>query len=209
MPYSLNEIEAMCKKATRGAGLPWGIAEEAGKAARWLASHDLPGPEMLSTLLALHQDISYHTLAPVSGDDIFHSGSNTLCPLLAGAALTDRIHAASPDKKLEFRSIACPLLLAPYISILAKKIGSPLELLWDDVELVIAPDGSLKTKNGTEFLTSHSMSAECRVTASKTELQPRKVIGREVDAESWNSLTEFSSRIYAPATEASRKLGAG
>ena len=34
MSFSLNEIEAMGRRAARGAGLHWGIAEEAGKAVR-------------------------------------------------------------------------------------------------------------------------------------------------------------------------------
>ena len=36
MHASLNEIESLCKKAARGAGMSWGLAEEAGKAAKWL-----------------------------------------------------------------------------------------------------------------------------------------------------------------------------
>ena len=31
MSHSLNEIEAMAKRAGRGAGLSWGLAEEAAK----------------------------------------------------------------------------------------------------------------------------------------------------------------------------------
>ena len=38
MSYSLNEFEALALKAARGAGLPWGLAEEAGKAVRILSS---------------------------------------------------------------------------------------------------------------------------------------------------------------------------
>ena len=34
MTHSLNEIEATAKRAARGAGLSWGIAEEAAKDAR-------------------------------------------------------------------------------------------------------------------------------------------------------------------------------
>ena len=30
---SRNETEALCQKAARGAGMPWGLAEEAGFAA--------------------------------------------------------------------------------------------------------------------------------------------------------------------------------
>ena len=40
--YSRNELEAQVRKAVRGAGLPWGLAEEAGKAARLIADFE-PG----------------------------------------------------------------------------------------------------------------------------------------------------------------------
>ena len=49
---SLAEIDAMGRKAARGAGYAWGMAEEAGRAARWLAAYRLPGPQRLAALLA-------------------------------------------------------------------------------------------------------------------------------------------------------------
>jgi hypothetical protein len=36
---SLNEVETMALKAARGAGLPWGVAEDTGRSAAWLARH--------------------------------------------------------------------------------------------------------------------------------------------------------------------------
>ena len=41
MSYSLNEYEALCKKAARGSGMHWGQAEEVGKAARSLGTYGL------------------------------------------------------------------------------------------------------------------------------------------------------------------------
>ncbi|MHC4974961.1 MAG: DUF3726 domain-containing protein [Planctomycetota bacterium] len=90
MTFSLNEVEAMGKRAARGAGLDWGIAEEAGKAARWLTAHGLPGPELLAQLLTRNEGKSYDELAPVSTDDVWQAESGCLCPLIAGAALSDR-----------------------------------------------------------------------------------------------------------------------
>ena len=55
MIYSLSEIDATCKKAARGSGLSWGYAEEAGKAARWLAAHQLPSTELLAAYLSERQ----------------------------------------------------------------------------------------------------------------------------------------------------------
>lgn len=39
---SLSELRSLVTKATRGAGLSWGLAEEAGWAAEWLARHRMP-----------------------------------------------------------------------------------------------------------------------------------------------------------------------
>ena len=90
MTYALNEIEAMGKRAARGVGCDWGIAEEAAKAVRWLAMHRLPGPELLADLLTLNDGRSYADLAPVTVEGVWEATSGSLCPLVAGAALADR-----------------------------------------------------------------------------------------------------------------------
>ena len=36
---SRNEVASLCMKAARGAGMSWGLAEEAGFAAAWLVQH--------------------------------------------------------------------------------------------------------------------------------------------------------------------------
>ncbi len=51
MSWSLNEIEGLARKAARGSGLSWGLAEEAGKATRWLCAAGLPGADALAGLL--------------------------------------------------------------------------------------------------------------------------------------------------------------
>ena len=48
---TLPEIQSLCFKAARGAGMEWGLAEEAAFAARWLAAAGLPGPERLGARL--------------------------------------------------------------------------------------------------------------------------------------------------------------
>ena len=40
-PLSCNEAASLCMKAARGAGMSWGMAEEAGFAAAWLVSHGI------------------------------------------------------------------------------------------------------------------------------------------------------------------------
>ena len=89
MSYSLNEIEALSKRAARGAGMAWGMAEESGKAVRWLESHNLPGVTLLAELLTRNDHTPHGTIAPQSLEGVWSASSGTLCPLLAGAALND------------------------------------------------------------------------------------------------------------------------
>ncbi|KMW60818.1 hypothetical protein AIOL_000983 [Candidatus Rhodobacter oscarellae] len=48
---SLGELQALAAKAARGAGLSWGLAEEAGWAVRWLEARGLAGAAALAGVL--------------------------------------------------------------------------------------------------------------------------------------------------------------
>ncbi len=67
MICSLNEIEALARKAARGGGMSWGLAEEAGKAVRWLSDNGFPGPWLLSKLLLQNDGKPYSELALQQG----------------------------------------------------------------------------------------------------------------------------------------------
>ena len=61
--YSLGEIEALCKKASRGVGLSWGLAEEAGLIARHLSEFNLPGSDTVYTNLKFIEDNGWEDLS--------------------------------------------------------------------------------------------------------------------------------------------------
>ena len=44
---SLNEVESLALKVGRGAGFPWGLAEDIGRGARALAQRGFPWAEAL------------------------------------------------------------------------------------------------------------------------------------------------------------------
>lgn len=88
MTWSTGEISTLTMRAVRGAGHPWGVAEEAAWAVRWLVRAGLPGPDALVAALD-------------AGD---------LGDLLAGIALADR--GAAPA---ELQPAAAVLML-PFIA---------------------------------------------------------------------------------------------
>lgn len=71
---SLSELRALITKAARGAGMDWGMAEEAGWAAEWLARRGLPAAEWAADWLAG-----------------WNGGAD--CPVALGTALADAVRA--------------------------------------------------------------------------------------------------------------------
>ena len=209
MTFSLNEIEAMGKRAARGAGLAWGLAEEAGKAARWLTARGLPGPEELAEILTRNDGKSYDELAPVSVGGRWHAPSGRLCPLVAGAALCDRAAEIAAGRELELGPTAQPLLLAPNAAGVTELTGVAVELTWADAVMIFTPEG-VSFDSTCEDLTARSAdSVRCRRAGNGVATAPHGTPGRAVDAETWSRLSAFAHRTFAPATEASRLAGAG
>ena len=114
MTFSLNEVEALAKKAARGAGYTWGLAEEAGKAVRWLCAHDIDGCAVLADLLVEVDGLDQADCAPVPGV-IWTSRGEKLCPIAGGCALSDHAEFLG-DGNLRFENVMKPALLVPFVA---------------------------------------------------------------------------------------------
>ncbi len=207
--YSLNEIESMGKRAAYGANWYWGIAEEAGKASRWLASHGLPGPELLVEVLLANEGKPYEQLLPRISDNVWRARSGVLCPLLAGSALSDRAAELAAAYAFEFEAIGSPLLLAPYVAMSAKAQKITLELSWKGADLFITPDGGLLLEGDERSINALiAERASCRIARQASETKLPESSGRTVDSEAWAQLEKLAARTFAPSTDTSR-MGAG
>lgn len=192
--FSRSEIEAVCTKAAKGAGLPWGLAEEAGMAARRLAEAALPGPEWLLAYLE-----GAHGAAPAAlGARWQAADGNALCPIITGAALSDQAGTLPASVTLE--KVAHPGLLLPFLS-LAAPLGGALKLSWEGGEAVAGGEG---------IDAPATMPVLADVTISATTICPRpwSESGRRVPLDDWQRLNALLLATTVPATEASR-AGAG
>lgn len=104
MAYS--ELRSLVTKAARGAGLAWGMAEEAGWAAEWLARRSMPAGDWAARWLA----------AVVDG----RTG-----PVEFGAALADRLATLSGPLRTEPvpDDIAAPGYILPFLHVIAQHRG--------------------------------------------------------------------------------------
>lgn len=102
-----SELRSLITKAARGAGLPWGHAEEAGWAADWLARRALPASEWAAHWLA----------ASVEG----RPG-----PVEIGTALSDRLADTALPLSMQPLpdGLPAPGYLLPFLHRIAERRGS-------------------------------------------------------------------------------------
>lgn len=197
MTTSLNEVEAVSKRAARGAGLEWGLAEEAGKATRWLCEQGLDGCAALAAVLSGSRA---RARLPEGGE---WAGNGLLCPIFAGAALSDRA-AMLGQGPVQMRHVSNPVLILPFAGLVARMQKRPVTVECDGVSAVT--DG--RTLSLPSLLPKEAEKVSVRLggTVAETRGQSSRAAP---DAGTWRALNALAHRTYAPATEESRLLGAG
>lgn len=186
MSYSLNEFEALALKAARGAGLPWGLAEEAGKAVRILSSFGFDaGPVLLEALKAPKHE---------------YNG------LMFGPSLCDNPGQLTKLKIDE--PLTAPGLLIAFVTLAVATADLCICLKWKHCEVYISKwelyassiDGFYAREASPVWITT--------VKAPKGHKQKsydRAFIADDI----YETLNALAAKTYAPATEASRISGAG
>ena len=197
---TLPEIQSLCFKAARGAGMEWGLAEEAAFAARWLAAAGLPGPERLGARLQAGGDA-----APETGSGVWRDrAGGALCPIAAGAALSDRAGTVAPELRLE--RLAWPVLILPFLSLVSEGCGTSVALSWPGGRVTVGPDGPGTGADLEALAGLAEATVEIAGAAGATSVARQS--GRWLSHDDWAILDGFALRTTVPASEKSR-AGAG
>lgn len=210
---SLNEVESYARRAARGAGLSFGLAEEAGRAARWLCARAMPGVALMTHALRMVDGRPYAGMAPVANGQRWRAPGGALCPVCAGAALSDHAAVAlSGAGGIELQELIAPLLLAPFVALASGTAGAVFELAWPGVRVWVAAD-ALWVQQG-DVARLYALQAE-RVRVQRCDAMPPVALSaaatggvRVADAD-WQVLCRLAHRTYVPASEESRTRGAG
>lgn len=202
MTWSLGEVEALSRKAARGSGLNWGLAEEAGKATRWLEARGLPGIQALAGYLQEFEGTGWADVKPLDAtlpDWVAPAGR--MSPLAAGSALCD----LGISEDLRLNNLCWPLLCVPYMAWASDRgsIAWPgVIFMWEDDTLYRSrtEEGTLLAPCVEQTLLGETIEpgAPCMLRHRTTVPDAAHVI-----------LTGFAARTYAPETDASRLSGAG
>ena len=206
--FTLAEIESYLRKAARARGLDWGIAEEAGKAARWLAAFNLRGPETLLEHLQQLSGDKYHQFIPDCSSEPWPASGGLLCPIITGAALADRSAQMLDGRCFRLAATAYPLLLAATVGQAARCHGRVFTTAWAGVRVSCFENGLSIEGNRDDLMLSRVEAVTCQLDDLESPQQLPSTLAYAIDQDTFKRIDQLAFQTYAPATEASR-AGAG
>ncbi len=206
--HTLAEIEVYLRKTARAAGMDWGLAEEAGKAARWLAAFDLPGAEITHAHLQLLDGNEYGQFLPTSLDDTWQARGDYLCPIVTGAAMADRSNQMLKGREFRLGPTAYPILLVATIGQAARYHATTFTTSWAGVRVSCYENGIRIEGCRDDLLLARAESVTCRQSEDTNPQSMPSTLACDVDSETWAAIDKQTFKTYVPATAESR-AGAG
>lgn len=212
-PVSLsrNETEALCLKAARGAGMDWGLAEEAGFAAGWLAACGIDGAQALLDHLTANLGSDWSDLRATPANGHWQPATDRgICPIALGAALSDhaQMDGGPANGRITTDQVSRPILILPFLGSIAQRCGIPFVLSWTGGQVRILADGKTRPIE----VAGLARVAAAPLTISLWKMPETEVFAHQnlpvVAALTMAGLDAYALRTTVPASEASRR-GAG
>ena len=207
---SRNEVASLCMKAARGAGMSWGLAEEAGFAAAWLVQYGINGPSHLYAHLDQAQGRPWRDLCPTVTPGAWQAPvGRALCPIALGATLCD--YAGLPEgikagSSLKIGKVVHPILLIPFLAVIAASHSILFDIAWTG--------GTAHLDGGSEALLKAATALDGQqvpITLTARFGKPQAASASKVpciSAEVISALNTLAMRTTVPSSESSR-AGAG
>lgn len=203
---SRTETEALCYKATRGAGFSWGLAEEAANAVVWLCLNGIDGTAVLLAAI-----VAPTFAAPeVSNELWINIDGKTLCPLTTGTAIVDFASSVfgRKDLRTQIGPVRQPALLLPFLSQCAEVIGGSFVVEWDGRNLHVGNGISTDIETLSTFIST----SVATIVLRRSDHMIKPVCTKQFALASPHTIAALDAlamRTTVPATEQSRKGGAG
>jgi hypothetical protein len=207
---SRNEIDALCVKAARGAGMDWGMAEEAGHAVGWLARRGLDATAQFAAHLSEIEGSAWADICPEVAAGVWRARpGRKLCPIAFGATFSDCAGfdgGPLAEGRLVAGPVGHPLLVLPFLSAAADMMGHGISVSWESGQVTLDANGALggdllelcRVRNATLTIERHQNTVSAPMTGDLAE----------VDLATIAALDRFAMKTTVPQSESSR-AGAG
>ena len=192
---SLSEIDTTSKRATRGAGFSWGIAEEVGKNMRLLELFGLSGIKNLNKYLKDYKKKQFKKITLIS--DINEANKYPFCPIILGTNFIDQINLLDKKNNIQILNVAFPILFLPFVSRASEIIGKRIFLKIEEKEFLL---------NLNQSIYSNYLKNEILENCNKININFLEN-NNLFNENEWNELYKLSEDTFVEETE-SLKIGA-
>ena len=192
---TLSEIDTTSKRATRGAGFSWGIAEEVGKNMRLLELFGLSGIKNLNKYLKDYKKKQFQKITLIS--DINEANKYPFCPIILGTNFIDQVKLLDKKNNIQISNVAFPILFLPFVSRASEIIGKRIFLKIEEKEFLLNLNQSIYSN----YLKNEILE-NCN-TVNINFLENNNLFNEN----EWNELYKLSEDTFVEETE-SLKIGA-
>tara|TARA_Y100000590_G_C15266938_1_gene843495 strand:- start:101 stop:712 length:612 start_codon:yes stop_codon:yes gene_type:complete len=194
---TLSEIDTTSKRATRGVGFSWGIAEEVGKNMRLLELYGLPGIKNLNKFLKDYKEKHFQKSTLISEKN--NSNKNPFCPITLGTNFIDQIILLDKKTNIEISNVAYPILFIPFVSRASETIGKRIFLKIDEKEFLLNLNQSIYSN----YLKNEILEICSKINISFIDNN------NSFNEKEWKELYKLSEDTFVEETESLKIGGAG
>ena len=194
---SLSEIETTAKRASRGAGYSWGIAEEVGKSIRLSELFGFPAIKHLNQYYQNKKKENFEEIKLIN--KINKSEGSSFCPIILGVNFIDQVKNIETLRKCSVENLAYPSLLLPFLSRGSEIIGKKLLISFNDFKFLM---------NFNVSISSNFWDKEIPMIANQVEIS---FINNEdnFSDQDWKSLYKLAENTFVEETDSLKESAAG
>ena len=192
---TLSEIDTTSKRAAKGAGFSWGIAEEIGKNMRLLELFGLSGIKNLNKYLKDYKLKQFQKIALIS--EINETKKNPFCPIILGTNFIDQVNLLDKKNSIKIINVAFPILFLPFVSRASEVIGKRIFLKIDEKEFLLNLNQSIFSSYLKNEILENCNSISINFIENNNSFNENE----------WKELYKLSENTFVEETE-SLKIGA-
>ena len=194
---TLNEIDTTSKRATKAAGFSWGIAEEVGKNMRLLELYGLSGIKNLNEYFKNYKKKQYQKVSLISETN--DSQKIPYCPIILGTNFLDQVSLLINIYEIQFKNVAFPLLLLPFVSRASEMIGKRIFIKIDEKEFLLNFNQSIYSNYLKSEILENSKLIKINFIENKNTFKENE----------WKELYKLSEDTFVDETDSLKASGAG
>ena len=194
---SLSEIDTVSKRATRGAGFDWGIAEEVGKNIRMLEMLGIAGIKNLNHYYKIKVKKNFEKINLIDKEN--KSNKLEYCPIIAGVSFLDQVRSLENLSEIKFENIAFPILFLPFVSRASEIVGRKILLKVDNRTFLLNYNTSIYSNSLNEGVTTIGNKVVVKFLENQDSFEENE----------WKELYTLSEKTFVEENESLKQSAAG